>query len=252
MKWFSNHCLNWWKYMYLFASLASSFFSLHNTCKTNEFSKKYKIVSEDRNLPLSRVFAEETAAKASARMVIFNMLNPMGKKWTGECQKLFYRRKRGEQKKMTKNKAHFFLAFLFHSRHQRTFVTTVFLTFLFSTSVVMKVTFKKRLCLFILGWHEGTHGNLWHQSFAEQSLKKAKNWEESFHWKMISLILHEIATTLTWCIIPIQEKLTIKKTSRSKASSLFNIQRRSSSSKTWDYLCKMLVFPMVAHNSCKE
>mgnify|MGYP006975731859 CR=1 FL=1 len=180
------------------ASLASSFFSLHNTCKTNEFSNKYKIVSEDRNLPLSRVFAEETAAKASTRMVIFNMLNPMGKKWTGECQKLFYRRKRGEQKKMTKNKAHFFLAFLFHSRHQRTFVTTVFLTFLFSTSVVMKVTFKKRLCLFILGWHEGTHGNLWHQSFAEQSLKKAKNWEESFHWKMISLILHEIATTLTW------------------------------------------------------
>ena len=71
------------------------------------------------------------------------------------------------------------------------------------------------------------HGNLWHQSFAEQPLKKAKNWEESFfHWKMISLILHEIATSLTWCIIPIQEKLTIKKTSRSKASSLFNIQRR--------------------------
>ena len=84
--------------------------------------------------------------------------------------------------------------------------------------------FLKHLWLFFLNKLAWRASNLWHQqSFSEQSLK-AKKKSPFAHWKMISLILHEIATLLTRCIIP-REKLTIKQNFK-HGQNLFNIQRR--------------------------
>ena len=109
--------------------------------------------------------------------------------------------------------------------------------------------FLEHLWLFFLNKLAWRRSNLWHQqSFAEQSLK-AKKKSPFAHWKMISLILHEIATLLTRCIIP-REKLTIKQNFK-HGQNLFNIQRRRKFFKKlrWIFVQDALVFQLF-HYSC--
>ena len=113
--------------------------------------------------------------------------------------------------------------------------------------------FLKHLWLFFLNKLAWRASNLWHQqSFSEQSLK-AKKKSPFAHWKMISLILHEIATLLTRCIIP-REKLTIKQNFK-HGQNLFNIQRRRKFFKKlrWFFCARCLFFNFfIIHAIFKE
>ena len=146
------------------------------------------------------------------------------------------------------NKAppHFFLAFFFvpllTSKNFDNLFSSALMKFLLSY-------FLKHLWLFFLNKLAWRRSNLWHQqSFSEQSLK-AKKKSPFAHWKMISLILHEIATLLTRCIIP-REKLTIKQNFK-HGQNLFNIQRRRKFFKKlrWIFVQDALVFQLF-HYSC--
>ena len=134
---------------------------------------------------------------------------------------------------------HFSWPFLFHCWRQRLWqfiflcINEFFLSY-----------FLKHLWLFFLNKLAWRRSNLWHQqSFSEQSLK-AKKKSPFAHWKMISLILHEIATLLTRCIIP-REKLTIKQNFK-HGQNLFNIQRRRKFFKKlrWIFVQDALVFQL--------
>ena len=141
------------------------------------------------------------------------------------------------------NKAppHFFLAFFFVP-----LLTSKKFDNLFSSALMKFLLsyFLKHLWLFFLNKLAWRASNLWHQqSFSEQSLK-AKKKSPFAHWKMISLILHEIATLLTRCIIP-REKLTIKQNFK-HGQNLFNIQRRRKFFKKlrWIFVQDALVFQL--------
>ena len=141
------------------------------------------------------------------------------------------------------NKAppHFFLAFFFCSIVD---VKEVWQFIFLCINDFFLSYFLEHLWLFFLNKLAWRASNLWHQqSFSEQSLK-AKKKSPFAHWKMISLILHEIATLLTRCIIP-REKLTIKQNFK-HGQNLFNIQRRRKFFKKlrWIFVQDALVFQL--------